>query len=338
MQSRRILYIGNKLSSHGKTPTGIEILGPLLEREGFSVRYSSSKKGKASRMLDMFRTLVIHAPKSGCVLIDTYSTANFWYAVMAAAVSRMLGKPYVPILHGGNLPSRLERNPAISRFVFGNSLINVAPSAYLERAFVAKGYNVAVIPNPLVGELPGRVREEFRPKLLWVRSFSDLYNPNMAIETARILSDQFPGVQLCMVGPDVNGNQDTARQLARKYNLDVVFTNRLEKHEWMRRSSDYDFFINTSNIDNTPFSLIEAASLGLLIVSTNVGGIPFLFEDGKSAALVESNDAGAMARNISDMIGNPAKAKSTTLASMDFANGFRWEALREKWIEILKLA
>ncbi len=40
----KLLYIGNKLAMHGMTATSIETLGVLLEEEGFTLMYASSKK------------------------------------------------------------------------------------------------------------------------------------------------------------------------------------------------------------------------------------------------------------------------------------------------------
>ena len=49
-----------------------------------------------------------------------------------------------------------------------------------------------------------------------------------------------------------------------------------------------DVFLNTTNYDNTPVSVLEAMACGLPLVSTNVGGIPYLLEDGKTALLAPS--------------------------------------------------
>lgn len=49
-------------------------------------------------------------------------------------------------------------------------------------------------------------------------------------------------------------------------------------------------YVHTSYIDNSPNSLCEAMLLGISTVSTNVGGIPSLIENGKTGFLVPSND------------------------------------------------
>lgn len=54
-------------------------------------------------------------------------------------------------------------------------------------------------------------------------------------------------------------------------------------------------YVHTSYIDNSPNSLCEAMILGVSTISTNVGGIPSLIENGKTGFLVPSNDPYQMA-------------------------------------------
>ena len=91
---------------------------------------------------------VLIAPQKALILIDTYSTLNFYYAFSVAMLCKLRSLTYMPILHGGNLPNRLKQNPKLSNFLFGNAFVNVAPSNYLFEAFHSK-FKTMVIPNLL---------------------------------------------------------------------------------------------------------------------------------------------------------------------------------------------
>lgn len=65
--------------------------------------------------------------------------------------------------------------------------------------------------------------------------------------------------------------------------------------EAMRNASVY---VHSSYIDNSPNSLCEAQMLGLPVVTTNVGGIPSLVEDGVTGYLVPANDPYQMAYHL----------------------------------------
>lgn len=88
---------------------------------------------------------------------------------------------------------------------------------------------------------------------------------------------------------------------------------RFKKTAWIKLTNEYDIFINTTNIDNTPVSVIEAMALSLPVVSTNVGGIPFLIEDGKDALLSAPEDETSMYEHICQLIQNPEMARSIAI-------------------------
>ena len=333
---KRLLYIGNKLSGHGNTVTAIETLGNLLESNGYNLRYASSKKNKVLRFADMVWKTLRYSSQTDYVIIDTYSTQNFWYTIAVSQLCRLLDLKYITILHGGNLPQRLSNNPLLCSLVFGNAYKNVAPSGYLLEAFRNKGFNTIYISNPLddAADFPYQQRNEIKPKLLWVRAFAPMYNPEMALKTFAILKKQFPDATLCMVGPD-KGLMDKTKQSAAAQNLDVTFTGRLTKPEWAALSKNYDIFINTTQTDNAPFSIIEAAALGLVIVSTNVGGIPHLLENRKSAMLVNHDDAEAMAGAVSEVISNALLRQELLRNSYDLVARSDSNSVLEKWSEIL---
>ena len=66
------------------------------------------------------------------VLIDTYSTTNFWYAVLVGKLCQIFSKPYIMILHGGNLENRLKDSSRSIRDVFKKAKFNIVPSKFLK--------------------------------------------------------------------------------------------------------------------------------------------------------------------------------------------------------------
>jgi glycosyltransferase involved in cell wall biosynthesis len=334
---KHLLYIGNKLSKHGVTPTTIEILGPLLEQEGFTVRYSSSKKNQLLRLTAMLWS-VFRFSKADGVLIDTYSTANFWYAFATSQLCRLLGLKYIPILHGGNLAFRLQKNPKICKMIFKYSFQNVSPSLFLIEQFKVKGYeNVIHIPNAVeLQNYPFLERKKASPNLLWVRSFAKIYNPVMAVKVFAAIKKKYPEATLCMVGPEKDGSLLNAKQTAKDLELEIRFTGKLSKQEWIRQSAEYAVFINTTHFDNMPVSIVEAMSLGLAVVSTNVGGIPYLLADQKEALLVPDNDVEKMVEKIDLLMQNPILFKEITTNARRKAEYFDWQMVKFKWMTILK--
>jgi glycosyltransferase involved in cell wall biosynthesis len=334
---KNLLYIGNKLSKHGVTPTTIEILGPLLEHEGFTVCYASSQKNMYFRMIDMLWSVFQNRKVDG-VLIDTYSTTNFWYAFATSQLCRLLKLKYIPILHGGNLPFRLENNPKICNMIFNHSYHNVSPSHYLLEKFREQGFNNLIhIPNGIeIENFPFQERKKASPNLLWVRSFAKIYNPSMAVEVFYSIKKKYPEATLCMVGPEKDGSLLVAKQKAEDLKLEVLFTGKLSKQDWINLSKEYAVFINTTHFDNMPVSVVEAMSLGLAVVSTNVGGIPYLLENKKGGLLVQDNNVDEMVSAIEEIIENQDLFQCITNYARAKSESFDWESLKHKWRTILK--
>lgn len=333
---KNLLYIGNKLSRHGVTPTTIEILGPLLEQEGLNVSYSSSHKNIVLRFLAMLWSIVKNR-KADYVLIDTYSTTNFWYAFGTSQLCRLMKLKYIPILHGGNLAFRLKNNPKICGMIFNNAYHNVAPSLFLKEQFRLEGYNNVIhISNSIeLEKYPFLKREKAKPHLLWVRAFAEIYNPLMALEVFALIKKKYPEATLCMVGPEKDGSLSKAVQRAKDLRLDVFFTGKLSKQDWINKSAAYDIFINTTHFDNMPVSVMEGMALGLAVVSTNVGGVPFLVEDQKEALLIPDGDVARMVAAIERLIENPDLFGSITADARKKAAQFDWEVIKFKWKTIL---
>ena len=334
----KILYIGNKLSKYGFTPTNVETLGEQL-KEFCNVVSVSDKRNKAARMIDMIAAIYRNR-KSDYVIIDTYSTSNFYFTYVAALLCGVFKLRFIPILHGGNLPERLERSPRMSQRIFNHSLINISPSGYLNYEFKRHGYeNVVTIPNNIfIDDYLFKVRSSFSPKLLWVRSFDKTYNCEMAVEVLHLLLQQYSNAELCMVGPDKDGSQQSVKTLAEQYGISdhLIITGKLSKTEWHKLSEDYDIFISTTNFDNTPVSVIEAMALGLPVVSTNVGGVPFLIDEGKDGLLCEKGNAEDMVRRIVHLISMPNNTVDICSNARKKVKSFDWEVVKKQWNELLK--
>jgi glycosyltransferase involved in cell wall biosynthesis len=288
-------------------------------------------------MIDMLWS-VFQNRKADGVLIDTYSTTNFWYAFATSQLCRLLNLKYIPLLHGGNLPFRLKNNPKICNMIFNHSYHNVSPSNYLLEKFREQGFsNLIYIPNGIeIKNYPFQKRGKATPNLLWVRSFDKIYNPIMAVEVFSLIKKKYPEATLCMVGPEKDGSLLEAKEKAKDLKLEVLFTGKLSKQDWINLSKEYTVFINTTHFDNMPVSVVEAMSLGLAVVSTKVGGIPYLLENKKEALLVPDNDVNEMVLAIEKIIENTDLFLNITGQARLKAESFDWASLKHNWIATLK--
>src|SRR5690606_7803696 len=130
-------------------------------------------------------------------------------------------------------------------------------------------------------------------------------------------------ISLCMIGPEKDGSQKKCEEYAQKNNLPLTFTGKLTKKQWIDLSTEYDIFINTTNFDNTPVSVIEAMALGLPVVSTNVGGISYLLKEGE-ALLVPPNQVNEMATSVDKLLSDNELALIIAHNARKKAESFDW--------------
>jgi glycosyltransferase involved in cell wall biosynthesis len=334
---KKILYIGNQLHSHGFNKTSIETLGVFLAEEGYTVTYTSHKRNQFIRLFDMMVTTFLQARKVDYILIDAYSTSSFWYSFFCSQIARLFKTKYIPLLRGGDLPNRLKNNPYLCKLIFKNAYTNVAPSHYLLEAFKKYGYeNVLFIPNSIqLEEYEFKNRIQLQPKLLWVRAFASIYNPKMAVEVLKSVKEKNPTASLTMVGPDKDGSLLETQELAKSLNLEVNFTGKLSKKQWTDLASKHDIFINTTHFDNTPVSVIEAMALGLPIVTTNVGGIPYMLTNQENALLVHDNASDAMAQAIETLLFDAHLVQKLTVNAKSLVDSMDWQQVKLQWHQLL---
>ena len=89
----------------------------------------------------------------------------------------------------------------------------------------------------------------------------------------------------------------------------VTFIGRLDNEAIAAVYDSADIMINPSLADNMPISVLEALASGVPVVSTNVGGIPYLVEHEKTAMLVPARNPEAMANAILSLLNDRFKGK-----------------------------
>jgi glycosyltransferase involved in cell wall biosynthesis len=82
---------------------------------------------------------------------------------------------------------------------------------------------------------------------------------------------------------------------------------------------------------------MEVMALGLPVVSTNVGGIPYLLTDKENALLVDDNDDKAMTEAILDLLNDKGKANQLAQNARIFIEQMDWQVVKQSWGSILKI-
>jgi glycosyltransferase involved in cell wall biosynthesis len=98
-----------------------------------------------------------------------------------------------------------------------------------------------------------------------------------------------------------------------------------------------DVYLNAPDIDNMPTSVIEAFAAGLPVVSTSVGGIPWIVRHGENGLLVPRNDDAAMGSEALRLLADSAlAARLAASARADVLARFTWPAVEQEWVRLYR--
>ncbi|MBN2117182.1 MAG: glycosyltransferase family 4 protein [Anaerolineales bacterium] len=333
----RICVVGQMPSPNvGGLPTQGESLAVLFAQDGYSVTQVSALSNPYLCLVDIIYTLLFRHKEFDIIVLQTFSGKAFLLSDVASLISKWMRKRLVICLRGGNLPLFSRKYSRWVYRVFQRANQIVAPSSFLAQELAWLGFPIRVIPNIIrLSVYPFRPRSQFRPRLLWMRSFHQIYNPEMAVRVLAELLYQVPEVTLTMAGPD-RGLLPTVQQLAQELGVStrITFLGFLDEYGKIKAGQEHDIYLNTNQVDNMPVSVLEMGAMGLPIVATAVGGIPYLLEDGKDALLVPPNEPETMALAIYRILTEPALAQELSRNARKKVEQFDWSAVLPQWKQL----
>jgi glycosyltransferase involved in cell wall biosynthesis len=248
-------------------------------------------------------------------------------------VARLRGKRTLINYRSGECRDHLQRS-AIARRVLKESDQIVVPSGYL--ADVLRGFELKaqIVPNIVdLSQFSFRLRSPLRPHLVCTRGFHPYYGVDVVVRAFAEVQNSYPEAQLDLVGGGVLEGQ--IRGLVRQLNLSGVnFLGVVSRQEIGRAYDRADIFVNASNLDNMPVSILEAFASGTPVVSTAPEGLRYIVDHERTGLLSDPGDAAALALNVLRVLSDSELA--TRLAQNAFAESSRysWKSVRDQWLRV----
>ena len=333
----RLGIAGNLLGKNGGyVTTQGQIIADRFVAEGFDVITASSQVNSVVRLLDIVWTILRNCRKIDILIVEIYSGRAFILADAASFLAKLFRIPAILVLHGGNLPEFTERYPNWVKRVLGRARVLVAPSTFLVDKLSKFAIKLQVIPNVIdLDTYEYRLRDKISPRLLWMRSFHPIYNPQMALGAFAAIKLKVPNATLVMAGVD-KGLEREIKKMVDEMGLEtaVGFPGFLDQQAKIREFSNADIYLNTNHIDNMPVSVIEACAMGLPVVATCVGGIPDMITNGQNGLLVPDGDAKGMADSVISLLENAELAERISKNGRLLAERSSWEVVRADWEQL----
>jgi len=161
------------------------------------------------------------------------------------------------------------------------------------------------------------------------RNLEPIYGIDVALRAFAVVAEKLPAARLSIAGS--GPLRENLEQLATMLGVAdrVRFTGRLDRDQMAALYRESDLSLNPSHVDNMPNSVLESLASGVPVVSTDVGGVPFIVEHGRTALLVPADDAQAMGAAALHILTDPICANALRTAGLESVQRYRWEAVRE---------
>lgn len=147
------------------------------------------------------------------------------------------------------------------------------------------------------------------------------------------------GAQACLVIAGTVASRSYLEQLQKavresKFREDIALYTDLSNEELIELYKVAHAFVLHSEEESQGVVLAEAMAVGLPIVSTNVGGIPFVVSHGKNGLLSDYGDIDAFAQNISLLMKDSAMWRDMSEESVAVAHDYHWTNISERVLKI----
>jgi glycosyltransferase involved in cell wall biosynthesis len=262
------------------------------------------------------------------------SYTSFLLAVFPAwVVARIRGKKTLINYRSGEARDHLQRS-RIARQVLQKADGLVVPSGYLVQVFREFALEAQVVPNIVdLSQFQYRRRAPVRPHLVSTRGFHPYYGIDVVVRAFAEVKKLYPEAQLDLVG---GGElEQSIRDLVRQLNLsNVNFVGVASRQDIGRFYDRADIFVNASNLDNMPVSVLEAFASGTPVVTTEPEGMKYIVAHERTGLLSPPGDATALAKNIVRVLQEPDLAAQLAQSAFEESSRYRWAAVREQWLRV----
>lgn len=250
------------------------------------------------------------------------------FAVPAIWIGWLRQVPVVVNYRGGEASEFLRRSHRAVRWSMRRIHRLIVPSGFLQQTFGQHGMAAEVVPN--IVDLQrfhpsGTPPDRAAPQLLVARNLEPIYDNTTALRAFARVRQALPAAHLTLAGS--GPEERLLRQMARELGIEsgVRFAGRLDRDAMAALVRQSSVSLNPSLVDNMPNSVLEALASGVPVVSTRVGGVPFIVQDGITALLVPPGDADAMAAAVLRVLQEPALARRLAEAGLREVQRYTWD-------------
>lgn len=261
----------------------------------------------------------------------------FLFATPAIWIAKLRGTAVVLHYHGGEAESFFSRSFKWIKSTLMRADIVVVPSGFLASVFNQRNISCVVVPNVINLELFSQspqclmTWEEGRhPHVVVARNLEPIYDNATAIRAFRIIKNHFPTACMTIAGsgPELQSLLGLVSELELADSVRMI--GRVDNARMPELFHCADVLINPSLADNMPVSILEALASRVPVVTTSVGGIPYLVVDGETALFVPPGEPEAMAQGVISVLSSSRLRSDLITNGQNLVQQYVWHQVKKK--------
>lgn len=329
-----ILLISNYVMGVGGINTQVDLLHTYLNKENtIQADIFSTKGNPLQRFWKAF--LLIHIAKRYDVLhVHACSYWGMVPAVMGIIAGKLLRKRIIITYHGGEAAEFFAKHTKFVQRWLGRADKIIVLSGFLKNIFEQYDIPCEIIPNIIELQPHQQLIENSRiTRFISIRHLEPLYDIPCILQAYEYVLKRYPYITLNILGK--GSLQQNLEQFVIEHKLTGVrFLGQIPNQQIYEHLNNADVMLSASKADNMPMSLLEAMNMGILVIATKVGGVPYIIEDGKTGLLFPSGDVQQLADKMIWALENPTNVQGIVKNAQVNVQQYSWKNIKEKLIQI----
>lgn len=230
---------------------------------------------------------------------------------------------------------------------------------YLEKQLLKRA-SQTIVPYPLLGEhVNGMIQKDKiryipngvdtaniqnlnthtqleHPCILYVGRLVKIKAVDILIKAIPIIKNLIKDITLYIIG---SGHEEgKLRSIVNELNIEknVTFLGFIPQYEIYPYYRSTDVFVNPHKDGAFSLTTIEALACGTAVITSNVGGISWIMEDGKTGLLFEFGDVNSLAERAITLLQSKELRKKMGEAGLEKVKEFSWDKIADKTVNLYR--